>query len=118
MKVIEGNADTIIRHPTVKILRVPPAWRGGRGEERRYDKANHRQPHPANRQHSGGGRDGERRIEGERRRYDKEPNVKALPQAAIVAGGETKRRKPRGNGRVSQPTVPRGEKCLVVPSSA
>ena len=38
----------------------------------------------------------------------RETNVKTLPQATIVAGGETKRRKPTSNGKVAQPTVPRG----------
>ena len=39
----------------------------------------------------------------------RETKVKTLPQATIVAGGgETKRRKPTRNGKVAQPTVPRG----------
>ena len=37
----------------------------------------------------------------------RETKLKTLPQAAIVAGGETKRRKPAQNGKVAQPTVPR-----------
>ena len=32
-KVIEGNADTMIRQTIVKNFRVPPALRGGRGEK-------------------------------------------------------------------------------------
>ena len=38
----------------------------------------------------------------------RETKVKTLPQATIVAGGRDKRRKPTRNGKVAQPTVPRG----------
>ena len=34
--------------------------------------------------------------------------VKTHPQATIAAGGRDKRRKPTQNGKVAQPTVPRG----------
>ena len=34
--------------------------------------------------------------------------VKTLPQATIGAGVRDKRRKPTQNGKVAQPTVPRG----------
>ena len=39
----------------------------------------------------------------------RETKVKTLPQATIVAGGgRDNRRKPTQNGKVAQPTVPRG----------
>ena len=56
-----------------------------------------------------GGRDEERRIEGEHRREDKE-NQSQNPPAGYHrgGGGRDKRRKPTQNGKVAQPTVPRG----------
>ena len=43
----------------------------------------------------------------------RETNIETLPQATSWRGGETKRRKPTRNGKVAQPTVPRGVgKCL------
>ena len=40
----------------------------------------------------------------------RETNVKTLPQANIVAGGRDEKVKTNTNGKVAQPTVPRGGK--------
>ena len=77
-------------------------------ENARYDKANHRQKTPADPQRGGGGRDEERRLKENAGAMTRETSVKILPRTASVAGGDTKRRTPAQNGKVAQPTFPRG----------
>ena len=99
-KVIEGNADTTIRQPTVKY---PPANRhrgGGARRKMRHDKANDRRNPLANRQRGEGGRHEERRIAGERRRYDK-GNQRQNPSAGRHRGGGA-RRKAKANTKMER----------------
>ena len=70
-KVIEGNADTLIKQTTVKNLPRTVAVAGGARRERRYDMANHcKEKLPRTASVAGGGRGVEGRNEGERRPYD------------------------------------------------
>ena len=86
-KVIEGNADTIIRQTT---RQKPAAYRqcGGRGarRRRRYGKTNHRQNPPAYRQRGEGGETKKGELKENTGAKTKETKVKTLPQATIVAG--------------------------------
>ena len=70
------------------------------GKRRCYDKANHGQNPPADRQR-GGGRDEERRLKENAGAIIRETNVKTFPRTASEAGGETKRRKSTRNGKVA-----------------
>ena len=85
--------------------------KGFEGKRKHYNKADHHQnlPRTANVAERGGGQTNKGAIEGKRRRYCKETNVETLPRTAIHCGGvETKSLKPTRNGKVAQPTVPRG----------
>ena len=53
-----------------------------------------------------------RRIEGQHRREDEENQSQNPPAGYHRGGGGDKRRKPTQNGKVAQPTVPRGGRCL------
>ena len=90
-KLIEGNADTIIRQTTVKNIPRTASVAGGARGTRRYDKANHRQKPLAYRQRGGERRDEERRIEGEHRRYDK-GNQRQNPPAGHHRGVGARRK--------------------------
>ena len=92
-KEIEGNADTIGRQTTRQNLPRTASVAGGARRKRRYGKTNHRQNPPAYRQRGRGGRDEEKRIEGEHRREDKGTKAETLPQATIVAGGARRKAK-------------------------
>ena len=82
---------------------------GGARRKRHDGKTNHRQNPPVYRPRGAGGRDEERRIEVEHRREDKRKRGQN-PRAGYRSGGggEDKRRTPTRNGKVAQPTVPRG----------
>ena len=67
------------------------------------------------RQRGGGGRDEERRLKENAGAMARETNDKTLPRTASVMG-ETKRRKPTRNGKVVQPTVPRGGRTITLTS--
>ena len=88
-KVIGGNADTMIRQPTVKN---PPAYRqcggGGRDEEGTMAKPTTVKTLPRI-VGVAGGRDEERRIKGEHRREDKE-NQSQNPPAGYHRGGRAR----------------------------
>ena len=110
-KIIEGNVHyTKANHPS-----KPAAYRqcGGRGRD---DKARWQDQPPSkpSRVSSAwrGRRDEEGRIEGQHRREDKENQSQNPPAGYHRGGGEDKRRKPTQNGKVAQPTVPRGGRCL------
>ena len=60
------------------------------GKRRRYDKSNHRQKRPADRQRCGGARR-RRRLKENAGAMIKETNVKTLPRTTSVAEGETKK---------------------------
>ena len=77
----------------------------GRDEERRYDKANHRQNLLRTTSVAGGRRDEERRLKENAGAMTMETNVKTLPRATSVAGGRDERAKTTRNGKVAQPTV-------------
>ena len=107
-KSIEGDADTIVRQTTVKALTRTASVAGGRDEEMRYDKANHVKNLPRTASVAGGGETKKDELKENAGAMTRETNLKTLLQAAIVAEGETKRRKLTRNGKVAQPTVPRG----------
>ena len=82
-KVNDGNAGTIIRQTTRQNLpRTASVARGGETKKSEL------------KENTGA--------------KTRETKVKTLPQATIVVGGRDKRRKPTENGKVAQPTVPRG----------
>ena len=83
---MEGNADTITRQTTRQNLPRTASVVGGARRKRRYGKTNRRQNPPAYRQRGRGGRDEEKRIEGEHRREDKE-NQSQNPPAGYHRGG-------------------------------
>ena len=83
-------------------------WRGAR-RKRRYGKTDHRQNPPAYRRRDGGGETKKDELKENTGAKTRETKVKTLSQATIVAGGgRDKRRKRTRNGKVAQPTVPRG----------
>ena len=106
-KIIEGNVHyTKANHPS-----KPAAYRqcGGGGETKRaLCKTNHRQNPPAYRRRGGGCETKKGELKENTGAKTRETKVKTIPQATIVAGGRDRRRKPTQNGKVAQPTVPRG----------
>ena len=84
-KVIEGNADTIIKQTT-------------------------RQNLPRTASVAGGGETKKSELKENTGAKTRETKVKTLPQATIVAGGRDKRRKPTRNGKVD-PQSREGGKC-------
>ena len=77
-KVIEGNADTIIRLPPSKNLpRTASVARGAR-QRRRYEKVNDRQKPPANSQRGEGGETKKGELKENARAMTRETNVKTL----------------------------------------
>ena len=82
---------------------------GGAKRKRRYGKTNYRQNPPAYRRRGGGGETKKGELKDNTGAKTRKTKVKTLPQATIVAGGgRDKRRKRTQNGKVAQPTVPRG----------
>ena len=107
-KFIEGNAVTVIRQTT---RQKPPAYRqrGGGGETKKVlwqDKPPSKTSRVPSAWRGGETKKGE--LKENTGAKTRETKVKTLPQATIVAGGRDKRRKPTRNGKVAQPTVPRG----------
>ena len=107
-KVIEGIADTI-RRQTIqqKLPRTASVAGGGRTKKVLWQD---QPPSKPSRVSSAwrGRRDEEGRIEGQHRREDKENQSQNPPAGYHRGGGEDKRRKLTQNGKVAQPTVPRG----------
>ena len=109
-KAIEGNADTIIRQTA---RQKPAAYRQcgeGARRKRRYGKTNHRQNLPAHRQRGGGGETKKGELKENTGANTREAKVKPSRRLPSWRGGRDKRRKPTRNGKVAQPTVPRGGK--------
>ena len=92
-KVIEGNADTIIRQTTVKNLPRTASVVGGTRRKRRYDKTNHRQKPPTYRQSGGRYETNKGELKENADAMTRETNVETLLQATIVAGGRDERMK-------------------------
>ena len=87
-KVIEGNADTVIRQTTVKNLpRTASVAGGARRKRRQYDNTNYRKKTPAYRQRGGGGETKKGELKDNTGAKTRKTKVKTLPQATIVAGG-------------------------------
>ena len=94
--------------PPVKTCRVPPVWRGGRGEKGAMARQTTAKTLPRTVSVAGGGEMKKREVKENTGANTRETKVMTLPQATIVAGGRDKRRKTTRNGKVAQPTVPRG----------
>ena len=111
-KVIEGNADTI-RRQTIRQNLPRTASVAGGGETKK-SLWQDQPPSKPSRVSSAwrGRRDEEGRIEGQHRREDKENQSQNPPAGYHRGGGGDKRRKPTQNGKVAQPTVPGGGRCL------
>ena len=108
-KVIEGNADTL-RRQTIRQNLPRIASVAGGGETKKALWQDQPPPKPSRVLSAWRwGRDEERRAEGEHRREHK-GNQSQNPPAGYHrgGGGRDKRRKPTRNGKVAQPTVPRG----------
>ena len=107
-KVIEGNADTIRRQTIRQNLPRTASVAGGRDE-----KGAMARPTPVKTRPrivgAAGGLDEERRI-WSRTQARRQGKSKAKPSRRLPSwrGGRDKRRKPTRNGKVAQPTVPRG----------
>ena len=108
-KIVEGNADTIRRQTIRQNLSRTASVAGGGETTRRYGKTNHRQNPSAYRRRGGGRETKEGELKENTGAKTRETEFKTLPQATIIVAGERdKRRKPTRNGKVAQPTVPRG----------
>ena len=82
-------------------------WRGAR-RKRRYGKTDHRQNPPAYRRRDGGGETKKDKLKANTGAKTKETKLKPSRRLPSWRGGRDKRRKPTRNGKVAQPTVPRG----------
>ena len=91
-----------------KTCPVPPVWRGGRDEKDDMAKQTIVKTLPRTVSVAGGGEMKKREVKENTGANTRETKVMTLPQATIVAGGRDKRRKTTRNGKVAQPTVPRG----------
>ena len=112
-KVIEGNADTLVKQTTVKNLPRTVTVAGGARRERRYDMANHcKEKLPRTASVAGGGRGVEGRNEGERRPYDK-GNQRQNPPVGYHRGGgrDEKARHPRFSIRTHARQLPLHPVC-------
>ena len=107
-KVIEGNADTIRRQTIRQNLPRTASVAGGARRKKRNVKTNHRQNPPAYRRRGGGAR--RRKANRRRTQARRQGKPKSKPSRRLPSwrGGRDKRRKPTQNGKVAQPTVPRG----------
>ena len=97
-KVIEGNAETIKRQIIRQTL------------PRRYGKTNHRQNPPGNRRRGGGSETKKGKLKENTGAKTRETKSKPSRRLPSWRGGRDNRRNPTRNGKVAQPTVPRGEK--------
>ena len=117
-KVIEGNADTVIRQTTRRNLPRTASVAGGRDKKGAMARQPPSKPSRVPSVWRGGEtKNGE--LKENTGANTRETNIKTLPQAPSWRGGETKRRKPIRNGKVAQPTVPRrGGECLLIAENA
>ena len=106
-KEIERNAVNIIR-PPVKNLPRTASVAGTRDEKGVMARQTTVKTLPRTVSAAGGGETKKSGLKENTGAKTRETKIKTLPQATIVAGERDKRRKPTRNGKVAQPTDPRG----------